>query len=251
MIGKRYEYDAMATCEKDLWWYKCLHELTVETITKNQFTKTAFILDAGCGTGGMLTYLQQQGFANLHGFDISTDAVEYAQSITGLPIIQNDLININSTSFSEKNFDIIISSDTFCMIKEPADSRALQNLWQLLKPGGLLIFNIAALKAFRGTHDVSVSIKKRYNKKDVATILPPGVLKTQMLYWPFILSPLIFLLRLIQRMQLFFQPNKKYTSDVKLPAGFINKFFYNITKWENKNIKYKPFGSSLFVVLHK
>ncbi len=29
MIGKDYEYNAMANSERTLWWYRCLHALTL------------------------------------------------------------------------------------------------------------------------------------------------------------------------------------------------------------------------------
>ena len=61
MIGNRYEYDVMAKCEKELWWYRCLHELTLKKI--NAATKIAHqsILNAGCGTGELLVRVKENG----------------------------------------------------------------------------------------------------------------------------------------------------------------------------------------------
>lgn len=85
MIGKQYEYNAMATCEKEMWWFKCLHEITLEKIEKLS-CKEAKILDAGCGTGGMLTYLHNDGFTNITGFDLSSDAIAHAKKNTALQV---------------------------------------------------------------------------------------------------------------------------------------------------------------------
>jgi SAM-dependent methyltransferase len=78
MIGKQYEYDAMARCEKELWWYKSLHDRTLRTIERVA-GKGAKILDAGCGTGGMLTRLRNHGYTNLDGFDLSPDAIKHSR----------------------------------------------------------------------------------------------------------------------------------------------------------------------------
>ena len=87
MIGKRHEYDIMAAVESQHWWYKTLHSQVIQAIQKysnvqqhlnhlqhihgtQQISDSApfndsqliiaernnklSILDAGCGTGGLL-----------------------------------------------------------------------------------------------------------------------------------------------------------------------------------------------------
>ena len=91
MIGKQYEYEAMARCEKELWWYKSLHELTLSKIKAYSSSKELNILDAGCGTGGFLAKLENEGYTNVQGFDLSEDAVKYASSNTQFKI---NIVNI-------------------------------------------------------------------------------------------------------------------------------------------------------------
>jgi SAM-dependent methyltransferase len=250
MIGKRYEYEAMAECEKNLWWYKCLHEKTLHYIKNNFAGKSIKILDAGCGTGGMLSFLQKNGYTNLHGFDLSEDAVAYASNKTGFNIQKLDLLAVDKV-FQKESFDVVISNDTICLLQPPNDKLLISKLCNLLQPGGMLIFNTAALKLFSGTHDVVVEMKKRYTLPEVKNLVPPHMKIITTLFWPFILSPLIFGLRAAQRLKLQMFPGTSISSDVKMPHPLFNYLFYKATVLENKLPGNKPFGSSIFTVLQK
>ncbi len=250
MIGKRHEYDAMAHCEEQLWWYKCLHQITEREI-QTHYNKQATILDAGCGTGGMLSHLQRTGYTNLKGFDLSADGVEYTKEKTGLPIHRVSILECSSF-YKGEIFDIIICNDILVLLDDNDAQIALENLIDLLKPGGLLLMNLAAGKLFRGTHDVACELKRRYNKP----LLKKMVAKTsatisKSIYWPFLMSPAIFALRSGQRLQLLLSKNRDFKSDVKLPSPFLNKLFLNITRFDIKIPIAKPWGSSLFTVIRK
>ena len=72
-------------------------------------------------------------------------------------------------------------------------------------------------------------------------------------YWSFILSPLILLVRFIQRVQLKLNliELKNIKSDVTVPSNFVNNLFYRIVKFEESLFRKGIFGSSLFMVLKK
>ncbi|RZK47990.1 MAG: class I SAM-dependent methyltransferase [Pedobacter sp.] len=250
MIGKQYEYEAMATCEKKLWWYKCLHDLTLYKIEEVADADSA-ILDAGCGTGGMLSRLQNRGFRNLAGFDLSTDAIDYTVK-SGFSKVQ--LLNILECdkAFPPRYFDLIICHDILCLLDDGEDKQAFANLTSLLKPSGLLIMNLPAGQLFKGTHDRAVGIKRRYSKERIIRLASGyGVRIRDIQYWPFLLSPLILSLRLSQRCKLIFNKKKQFKSDVSLPHPLLNNLFYKMTSFENKVMKFKPWGSSIFVTIEK
>ena len=250
MIGKQYEYEAMAKCEKELWWYRCLHDLTLKKI-KQAADKNAIILDAGCGTGGMLTHLQSQGFTNLTGFDLSSDAINYSIEKGCLNV---QLLNIldSDTAYPLNSFDVIISHDILCLLNKGDDKVAFSKLVSLLKPGGMLMMNLPAGRFFKGTHDHAVGIRKRYSKKSIRDLTRNDSVEIREIrHWPFILSPLIFAVRLFQRCKLLFGGEKHYKSDVSLPHPLLNDLFYKITSFENKTTRTKAWGSSIFVTLVK
>jgi SAM-dependent methyltransferase len=250
MIGKQQEYDVMAKCERELWWYRCLHELAIKKIRQFSNTQNPVILDAGCGTGGMLVRLQESGYTRLEGFDLSSDAVRYTHAKTGIPIKQ---LNLNDVAkfYQPQSFNVISTLDTLTLLDEGADKKVVDQLLTLLKPGGILILNVAAIKYFRGTHDAVLHMKRRYTKQKIRQLIKEDASIKEMGYWPFFMSPIIFFIRLYQRIVYRFSPTAITISDVKPVPKLFNLIFYFLTRWENKSIAWKPWGSSLFVVVQK
>ena len=72
------EYQIMHQVEDTLWWYKGMEIISRAVLEKNYSRGGKLkILDAGCGTGGVMKYLADYG--NVTGLDISS----YAQSRRG------------------------------------------------------------------------------------------------------------------------------------------------------------------------
>jgi SAM-dependent methyltransferase len=240
----------MAKCEQELWWYRCLHDLTLWKIKTVTTVANPRVLDAGCGTGELLLQLQKNGYSNLAAFDFSPDAVVYAREKSGTDIQLLDITSLDG-AYPPCSFDVITSHDIVCFLPEGQDKVAVDNLLSLLKPGGVLLMNLPALKAFYGTHDVALGMQRRYSKKSIRAMVNGSAEILEMIYWPFLLSPPIFLARTAQKIQLLFKDKEKIVSDVKMPSSYLNNVFYKMTSFENRNIKIKPWGSSLFLVLQK
>jgi len=51
------EYEKMAEVEDRMWWYKALHRNLLGLIERFLDAPAARLLDAGCGTGGLLRVL--------------------------------------------------------------------------------------------------------------------------------------------------------------------------------------------------
>lgn len=253
MLNNPEEYDKMTNTESELWWYKILHEQVFNTLQKKSKAKNIAILDAACGTGGLMKRLIQQGFSNLQGFDVSPYAVSIAKEKTGKEINVLDLKKVD-TIYTPNSFDAIICNDALYFVEENELPVVLEKFGNLLKEDGILIINLPAFQLFRGMHDVSVAINERWTYNRFKRVIHHSSLKNariQHTYWPFLLSPLILATRLLQRLQLKITPDTKVVSDVQLPPMVLNRIFYNLTKWEY----YLPFsrwiGSSLFIVIHR
>jgi len=228
MIGKDYEYNAMANSERTLWWYRCLHKLTLRQIKKFSTSREPVILDAGCGTGGLISFLQNNGYTGIEGFDFSSYAVEYTNRTYGLKTKVLSILELSAGTTDHPVFDVIISNDVLSVLPPGSDEEAISRMLALLRPGGILIINLAALRAFYGMHDVALDVVKRYSKKEMQRLVGDKAIVRKMLYWPFLLSPLIFSLRWFQRMQLRFNKKKSFVSDVKNPPAVLNGLFYGI-----------------------
>jgi SAM-dependent methyltransferase len=250
MLDRQIEYLKMAEVEESMWWYRALHALVTSTLASQYVRSDARILDAGCGTGGLLLHLAKHEFCNISGFDLSSDAV-HACKHRGLDVAQGDLSNIDQL-FQDNRFDVIISNDTLYFFDDAGRSALLDKFEKLLRPGGVLILNLPALRAFSGIHDIAVGIKQRFDRKHVSALFAEQLLEVEReVYWPFFVSPLVFAARSFQRFKLKRNPKIDIKSDIELPASPVNYLLTHLTLLENKVLPSKPFGSSLFVVAKK
>jgi SAM-dependent methyltransferase len=248
MIGKPHEYNAMATCETSLWWYKFLHDSTLSVLKLHNIGARCRILDAGCGTGGLLKKLLDVGYDKLDGFDLSKDALTYARNLTSLHLKLCD-ITTALQHYPSSSFDAIISHDILCLLPLEKEKAAIDQLIKLLKPGGILIMNLPAFNAFRGTHDIAVGITRRYTKSDIKNLIENSANVETSVYWPFLLSVPIYLVRLSQRLGTI--GTKAVKSDVRTPNTALNWMLYQVSKIEGFFLKSKPWGSSVFTVIRR
>jgi SAM-dependent methyltransferase len=246
MLANKSEYDKMAAAEGRHWWYVTLHNLIYSTI-KNRFTsRDIAILDAGCGTGGLMLYLTERGYALVNGFDVSDYALSHCRT-RGLHVLPGSLTDAASV-YAGQQFDVITCCDALYFIDAPQQKAVLAQLYSRLRPGGLLMLNLPALECFSGIHDISVGIGKRYHHRLLPALLPSASYSYR--YWPVCLSPFIAMARYLQRQRMAtggFQIN----SDVAQPTPVINNVLRVALKVETMLPPVVPIGSSLFVVVSK
>ena len=244
------EFDAIAHHEQKHWWYKSLHHMVLDTLRKHQLPKNGAILDAGCGTGGLLQILEKQGYTNVHGFDISEKAIGYCYQ-KKLNVVKGDLLHINQL-YLHHSQEAIVCNDVLYFLTVIEQISLMNQMFDLLKPNGLVIINYPAIKWFSGWHDKQVGIEERTSIKQFAKLINPRKFEIrEMKYWPFLLSPLIWLIRFLQKALLKSKVENKRKSDLKTEPFLLNTLCYGITLLENRVIPQKPFGSSLFIVLKK
>ena len=243
----------MYEAEEKLWWYRILHEKVLKEI-QNRFleNKQIKILDAGCGTGGLMSFLIKHGYENIQGFDYSEDAVSFCKE-RNLDVQQTDITNFEN-KFAANSFDIIVNDDVVYQFDNSTITNIFHTFQSILKVDGIIITNNNAFNVFYGTHDIAVGGKQRFKLSDFEKILKNLPLKIiYYTYWSVLLSPLILGVRLVQQIQLKLNliDLKSIKSDVTVPADFVNNFFYQVVKLEEKLFKNGFFGSSLFLVLRK
>jgi ubiquinone/menaquinone biosynthesis C-methylase UbiE len=76
-----YEYDTMRSVEDTYWWYTGMHKLIAKIPSESPDKLPRMkVLDAGCGTGGMMAKLHNVlPQVQLTGIDFSASAVEFTQ----------------------------------------------------------------------------------------------------------------------------------------------------------------------------
>ncbi|WP_025763028.1 class I SAM-dependent methyltransferase [Dyadobacter tibetensis] len=252
MIDNPEEYQRMQEVEQKLWWYRSLHRRVlsqIETYIQKE-KKTIRILDAACGTGGLLLALKNAGYEHASGFDLSTTAVQLAQE-SGLDVSVGDLRQ--STQYrAGLSFDVICCNDALYFLTDEEIIAFLKNMKERLNPGGLLLINIHAFEAFAGSHDVAIGSTRRYTWKDFHEYTQQaGLAVLYRTYWPFLLSLPILMVRQWQKYRLHISADlsEPPVSDVSYPGDIVNASLWKVMQLENNLLNRAPFGSSLFMVL--
>src|SRR3954463_14001680 len=99
----------MANSERTLWWYRCLHALTLRHIKKYSPVADPFILDAGSGTGGLISFLNSHGYTSVDGFDLSPYAVAHANTAYGLQTKVCSILDVDAGIAPRPLYDVIVS----------------------------------------------------------------------------------------------------------------------------------------------
>jgi SAM-dependent methyltransferase len=250
------EYEQMAAVESTHWWYQGLRDCFGEVLQRAQFRTASVILDAGCGTGQNLLWLQEHFHPDLlEGFDISERAVEISRQIVpGAKIVRADLCKITDL-FEGESLDLILCSDVLYTTGVAPALPGLQQLCQRLKPGGIFLLHLPALNWLYSRHDAAVHTRSRFRRGEVIQLLEALSLKVEFVsYRMFLLFPLVVLARLPSILRGGDREAHTARSDLQLPNQMLNSVLRRIVQAENRMIGAGwrfPWGSSLVAIGRK
>ena len=79
------DYADLYALEESLWWFVGMREVTRAVLDPVcPAGRRRDVLDAGCGTGGMLTWLERYaGGGRVAGIDLSADALDFCRILSG------------------------------------------------------------------------------------------------------------------------------------------------------------------------
>ncbi|GAB4541208.1 MAG: class I SAM-dependent methyltransferase [Thermodesulfovibrionia bacterium] len=245
---KREEYHIMYSLEDTYWWYIGLRRLVSHFINQlNYKRKDLSILDAGCGTGGMLTYCKDY---NSYGLDLSEDSIRFCKLRKLNNIIRGSVCDL---PFKDNSFDIVISLDVLCHRWVDDDLETLRRFYEIMKKDGLLVLNLPAYNFLISKHDKAVYAKRRYTLKVLKERVEGAGFEVQRItYRNSILFPFALTKRIIER--IFIEKETDVTSDLKPLPNPLNRLLTGIIYVENLLIKSGinlPFGLSVFCVARK
>ena len=240
----------MRTVEDSYWWYTGLRARVIERLKHSiNKGKRMRVLDAGCGTGGMLQALHRHfPEVEIIGIDLSKQAVKSTQERNVGPVVN---ASVDAVPFRKETFDVIISLDVVLEMKAVHDDKALLEFHRVLKKPGLLILNMTAFECLRGQHDDAVTVKYRYTKKTLRPVLDStGFTIMEMAYWNVLFFPLLAIWRPLSHL---LADASKPISDLRPLPAWLNKSLTGIALKEIKLNRYIsfPFGSSIFAVAEK
>jgi 2-polyprenyl-3-methyl-5-hydroxy-6-metoxy-1,4-benzoquinol methylase len=102
--------------------------------------KNARILDAGCGSGSLVWWLQQRGWEQAGGIDVSAEQVAIANALGVRNVVEGDLIPF----LADKQgwYDRVILRDVVEHFPRDAIVDMLDGCRRALRPGGALVIQV-------------------------------------------------------------------------------------------------------------
>lgn len=113
-------------------------------VLKAQFKKEGKYLDVGCGTGGWVLFLRQQGY-DVVGIEIAAQTVARVKAATNIPI---SVGSITAIPYPNESFDGILALGVL-EYAEGEVAQALQEVWRVLKPGGWVLLEVPIVNGLR------------------------------------------------------------------------------------------------------
>ena len=141
-----------------------------DSLTMDPFDKQLKIMDAGCGTGQVAQKLQQQGYTNIDGFDLSEEMVEIALTLGCYGEVVGG-IDINQPIRPQwsKAYDCTICIGVFT--PGHVTPQAISQLQAMTRQGGLIIISTrVAYYESEGYQAVSDEMEKAGQIKLLGTL---------------------------------------------------------------------------------
>ena len=237
--------EATARAERDHFWFRGFRRFIEPLVAGATRGVRPQILDCGCGTGHNLTMLRKYGRA--YGIDLTWAGLQYAHGLGERKIARASAAQL---PFADARFGLVTSFDVIYSLPDEVERDAIREMFRVLRPGGTLIVNVAALEALRGNHSVLSGEVRRYSKRDLRRRLEAaGFRVTHSTYTNFTILPLVAAIRLKQRIS----GHVESQDEITIPAAPVNAALSGLLAIEATALRVMnmPVGSSLLAVATK
>ncbi len=155
------DYAYLYELEENFWWFRGMREISkvlLDPICARAHERD--VLDAGCGTGGMLSWLTQYaGNRRVVGIDLSPTALEFCRERNHQQLTQGSIAQL---PFANSTFDLVTSFDAIQHVLNKGDVRAIGEMYRVLRPGGFAFVRTSAYEWLRSGHDEALNVQRRY-----------------------------------------------------------------------------------------
>jgi SAM-dependent methyltransferase len=243
---QEHMYNDTYAAEDGHWWFLNLRKILAQSIRERVGRPRGLaILDAGCGTGRNLVFYQTYG--SVAGVDQSSVGLAYCRKRGIQNLARGDVCRL---PFKTASFDIVNSTDVLYAVAAEHGIDLLQEARRVLKPGGLLLLNTAAMNILYSDHDRAGMTQKRYCKSELVKLVEKAKFELlEVRYW----NSFLFLPVVGYRFgRKFLNPGKRETrGDLRQPNWLINSLLYRIMRIDWTIGGALPFGTSLFCMVRK
>jgi ubiquinone/menaquinone biosynthesis C-methylase UbiE len=240
--------DATARAEREHFWFRGFRRFVRPLLARAVAGRpSARILDCGCGTGNNLRLLRDFGRAS--GIDLTLSGLAYAKRQGERLVAQASALSL---PFSDDTFDLVTSFDVIYAFDDDRAATALNEMRRVLRPGGALVLNVAALPALRGNHSVLGGEVQRYTRSGLRRHLERAGFSVQRLtYTNLAILPMVATVRFSQRLR---QGRHELSdSEIAVPAAPVNLALAGLLTLESYALRVvnMPLGSSLLTLATK
>ena len=188
--------EATARAERDHFWFRGFRRFVTPLLEESAAGRRDLLaLDCGCGTGHNLHLLRQYGRAV--GIDLTYSGLRYAVSHGERQVAR---ASAGLLPFAAGVFDLVASFDVIYSLPDEVERDALREMHRVVKPGGRLVLNVAAMPSLHGSHSVLSGEIRRYSRRDLRTRLEgAGFTIDRLTYTNAATLPLTAGVRLVQR----------------------------------------------------
>ena len=238
--------EATARAERDHFWFRGFRRFVRPLLERATLGRHhPLILDCGCGTGNNLTMLRRYGRAC--GIDITWSGLAYARRRGEVQVARASATRL---PFPAGQFDLVTSFDVLYAFDDEMERDALNEMYRVLRPGGQIIINVAALNFLRGNHSVLGGEVRRYHRDELRDHLTrTGFTVLRISYTNFTLLPIVAGVRFAQRLA----GHQESTAEMTVPAKPVNAVLSGALAVEAAALKMvnMPLGSSLLALARK
>jgi SAM-dependent methyltransferase len=242
------EYAHLDRLDRRHWFYRGKRAIVRHWIARHlALGPDDLLVDAGCGTG---TFLEEvAGTCRVLGLDDHAESIAIAGprlAAVGGQVLHTPLERVDlpdATAAVVTLLDVLEHTDD--------DGLVLREMIRLVRPGGLIVITVPALRALWSDWDVALHHRRRYHRPDLVQVCgQPGVEMLRCTYFNTAALPAVFAVRAWRKLRPP-TPGRDRAED-RVPVGFVNRALYHTmvtpARWGWLR---PPAGVSLLAVLRR
>lgn len=239
----RNAYDRHLELEEHHFWRIAKRRL-VHTLIAQEFGARTDLRIVDIGSASSLLPRELLRFGSAVCVEPDRDVAEVARTRLNLTVYHGALPDQLPEGLGPT--DLVTMLDVLEHIED--DVGALRAVRELLRPNGLLVLTVPALRWLWSDHDVVLHHKRRYHRDELIDVLQrAGFEVTRVSYYTSLLLPLLAGQRLASRLR----PKKgPPVYDVRVPNRLVNRALGQVMSFERQLLSRHdlPIGSALFAV---
>ena len=219
-------YRQFLELERTHWWFRGRRTVYFGLLKAHlNGERPARVLDLGCGYGGFLEGLAQQGEKVLPG-DISHESLSYCTE-RGFPggVVSSGY----ALPYADASFDLVCMFDAIEHI--PDDHQVMREVARILRPGGRVLITVPAYQFLYANNDKVANHHRRYSRGMVRRVFEQAGLQVErnthanVFLFPLIL-PIVLMIKLLE---LVVTPKDSEHTNLSWPIpGFVHGILHGI-----------------------